>query len=293
MTAVTTSPARHRRVALATGLTYHVVEWGPADGECVVLVHGFLDLAWTWAPVAARLADRYRVIAPDLRGHGDSDWIGGGGYYHFLDYAADLDDLVGRLGPAPVNLVGHSMGGSVSAYWAGTRPDRVRRLALIEGQGPPDQSGATASLPDRTARWFDAWRAARARAPKVMASADDAIARLRKHDPLLAEADARELVAHGTLEVDGGVSWKHDPLHLTMGPYPFRVDVAEAYWRRITCPVLVVDGAASTLRLPDAERDRRAAVLSEVRTITIPGAGHAVQRHQPVALADALRAHLA
>ncbi len=284
---------RSRRVALSTGLGYHTLEWGDPDGELVVLIHGFLDLAWTWAPVAARLAARHRVIAVDLRGHGDSDWVGAGGYYHFLDYTADLDELIAGLGAGPVSLVGHSMGGSVAAYWAGARPTRVKRLALVEGQGPPDQSGATASLPDRTAAWFDAWRKARSRAPKVMASADEAAARLRKHDARLTEASARELVAHGTVAVDGGVRWKHDPLHLTMGPYPFRLDVAQAFWARITCPVLLVDGAASMLRLPDAERAHRARSLRDVRSVTIADAGHAVQRHQPDALADALLAFLA
>jgi len=56
-----------------------------------VLVHGFLDLGYTWHEVAATLATRAHVIAPDLRGHGDSDWLGAGGYYHFFDYIPELD----------------------------------------------------------------------------------------------------------------------------------------------------------------------------------------------------------
>lgn len=275
---------RSRRIALATGLTYHVLEWGDAAAPPVVLVHGFLDLAWGWEPVAIRLAARFRVIAPDLRGHGDSDRVGPGGYYHFFDYTADLDDLVARLG-APVALVGHSMGGSVAGYYAGARPERVRRLALLEGQGPPEQSDA---LPQRTARWFDAWRAARAGTPKVMASIDEAAARLCKHDPLLAPERARELAGHGTHAVAGGVTWKHDPLHATVGPYPYRVDVAASFWKRVTCPVLVVDGAESRLRLPDAELARRRGFFSDVRHHVLPGAGHMMQRHQPDALAALL-----
>src|SRR5688500_6076951 len=150
------------------------MEGGVPAGEPVVLVHGFLDLAWGWRLVAERLATRYRVVAPDLRGHGDSDWIGRGGYYHFFDYVADLDDVVGRL-RAPVRLVGHSMGGSVASYLAGARPERIARLALLEGQGPPEQTDA---VPQRTARWIDAWRAARAPS-KTMATVADGAARLR------------------------------------------------------------------------------------------------------------------
>ena len=283
-----TSP-RSRRIALATGLTYHVLEWGQGD-HTVVLLHGFLDLGWGWEDVAALLADRYRVLAPDLRGHGDSDWIGPGGYYHFPDYVADVDDLISRIGTARVSIVGHSMGGSVASYWAGTRPDRVHRLALLEGLGPPEGADA---MPDRTARWIDAWKAARTKTQRVMADVDDAAARLRRHDELLDEAQARRLAAHGTLAVEGGVRWKHDPLHLTMGPYPFRREVAESYWKRITAPVLAVDGDRSRMRPAGPEAERRLGAFRDVRTATIADAGHMMQRHQPAALAALLADFLA
>ncbi|MCB9564870.1 MAG: alpha/beta hydrolase [Kofleriaceae bacterium] len=283
---------RSRRLALATGLTYHVLEWGDPAAPAVFLIHGFLDLAWGWDRVARRLADRFHLIAPDLRGHGDTDWIGAGGYYHFFDYIADVDDLVARLGGPQVAMVGHSMGGSVAAYWAGARPTRIRRLALLEGQGPPDQAGDVDGLPERATRWFEAWKRARTRPLRIMADVDEAAARLRQHDPLLDEVQARELAAHGTRPVRDGVTWKHDPLHLTMGPYPFRVDLAAAFWRRIACPTLVVDGEASMLRLPDADREARRGFLGDARHAVLPGAGHMMQRHQPDALAELLAAHL-
>jgi len=75
-----------------------------------------------------------------------------------------------------------------------------------------------------------------------------------------------------------------------MGPYPFRVDHAAQYWRRITCPVLCVDGAKSMLNLGDAERAARRAHLSNVRHVVLDGAGHMMQRHQPAALARLLAA---
>jgi pimeloyl-ACP methyl ester carboxylesterase len=274
-----------RRLALPTGLAYHVLDWdGPGD-TTFVLVHGFLDLAFGWHEVAARLAARAHVIAPDLRGHGDSDWIGRGGYYHFMDYLADLDAVVARLARRRVIAVGHSMGGSVVAYWAGTRPARPARVALLEGMGPPDQSAD--ALPARTARWVEAWGAARARG-RVLPSVDDAAGRLMKHDPLLAAPLARRLAEAGTRPVEGGVAWKHDPLHLTMGPYPFRRDQAAQFWRAIACPVLVVDGALSH-HLPDAEAAARRAELRDARHVVLPGAAHMMQRHQPAALADLLQ----
>jgi pimeloyl-ACP methyl ester carboxylesterase len=275
-----------RRIALSTGLTYHALDWdGPGD-TTFVLVHGFLDLGYGWREVAYRLATHAHVVAPDLRGHGDSDWIGAGGYYHFFDYCADLDDFIPRVTRKRLVLVGHSMGGNVASYWAGTRPDRLAALALLEGLGPPDQDDA--QLPARTAQWVDSWRAARGKPTKPMASLADAAARLRKHDALLAEPLALELARAGTRPIEGGLAWKHDPLHLTMGPYPFRRDAAAQYWRRVTCPVLVVDGEKTMLNLPDAERAARRASFANHRHVVLPGAGHMMQRHQPEALAQLL-----
>jgi len=278
-----TSPKAHR-LALATGLTYNVLEWDGGGDTTYVLVHGFLDLAFGWHEVAPRLGAH--VIAPDLRGHGDSDWIGAGGYYHYMDYVADLDDVIARMARKRVIVVGHSMGGGVAAYWAGTRPDRVHALALLEGLGPPDQSEV--ELGGRTAQWIEAWKTARAKS-RPMPSIADAAARLRRHDPLLPEARSLKLAEAGTRPTDGGLVWKHDPLHLTMGPYPFRRDHAARYWRRITCPVLVVDGAQTIMNLPDPERAARRAELANHRHVTLAGAGHMMQRHQPEALADLLK----
>jgi pimeloyl-ACP methyl ester carboxylesterase len=280
-----------RRIQLATGLGYHVWEWdGPAGGDTTfVLVHGFMDLGAGWCEVGPRLAAHGHVIAPDLRGHGDSDRIGPGGYYHFFDYVADLEDVIRQLARPRVVLVGHSMGGSVAGYHAGVRPARIARLVLIEGLGPPDQMGGAG--PSRTAAWIEAWRDARARAPRPMASLDEAVRRLRRSDELLDEALARRLAELGTREVPGGLVWKHDPLHQTIGPYPFRLDVARAHWERVSCPVLVVDGARSKLNLPEAERAARRASFARHRHLAIEGAGHAVQRHQPARLAEAILAH--
>ncbi len=278
---------RSRRLALATGLNVHLLEWGSGD-HTVVLVHGFLDLAWGWAEVAATLAERYHVIAIDQRGHGDSDWIGAGGYYHFFDYVADLDQVIERVGRDTVSVCGHSMGGTVVAYWAGTRPSRPHRVALLEGLGPPE---AGADLAARTRGWIDTWTST-SRTPKVLPSIDDAAARLCRHDPLLDRARARTLAERGTRAVDGGVAWKHDPLHLTQGPYPFRLDAAASYWRAATAPVLYLDGDRSMLRLPDPELDRRLALFPQARRQTIAGAGHMLMRHAPEEVATAITTHL-
>ena len=71
------------------GLEIHYLEWGPPDGEPLLLIHGFLDHARSWEPFVAALEEKLtaprRIIAPDCRGHGDSGWVGDGGYYHFYN----------------------------------------------------------------------------------------------------------------------------------------------------------------------------------------------------------------
>lgn len=274
-----------RRLPLATGLTYHVLEWDGPGEVSFVLVHGFADLGYMWRDVAERLAPHGHVIAPDLRGHGDSDPAGPGGYYHFMDYIADLDDVIAQLARRRVVLVGHSMGGSVSSYYTGTRPERVAALALLEGLGPPDLSELDG--PDRTRAWIDAWRGARAR-PRPMPDLDDAVRRLRRHDERLGAELAHRLAEVGTRPVDGGLVWKLDPLHRTVGPYPFRLAVAIRYWQRITCPVLFVDGADSRTNLPLAERARRREHFASHRHVTVADSGHAIPRHQPARVAELL-----
>lgn len=279
-------PMQSRMLSLATGLRYHVLEWdGPGD-VTFVLVHGFADLGYMWKDVAERLAPHGHVIAPDLRGHGDSDWVGPGGYYYFMDYVADLDDVIAQLARRRVVVVGHSMGGNVSAYWAGTRPERLGGLMLLEGLGPGDM--AELDGPVRTATWIDAWRAARAKPRGVMASIQEAMRRLQRHDDRLGDDLARQLAEIGTRAVDGGLVWKHDPLHRTFGPTPFRVAVATKYWQRITCPVVIADGADSKLTLPEDERARRRAQFRTHRHVIVPDAGHAIPRHQPGRVAELL-----
>lgn len=283
-----------RRVALDTGLSAHVLEWGAGDASrdhTVVLVHGFLDLGFGFArTVSAGLGDRFHILAPDMRGHGDSDRVGAGGYYHFMDYVADLASLIDRLGRARISLVGHSMGGSIVSYYAGAFPQRVHRLALLEGLGPPEDD---ADVPSRVVGWIAAWRRARETEPRLYPDVEAAADRLRKNDALLDPAFAIELARAGTAAVDGGVRFKHDPLHLTRGPTPYRVAVAEAFWRRITCPVLLVEGSQSSFLAMGEELERRAAFFPAARRARLEGAGHMMQRHKPRELAALLADFLA
>jgi pimeloyl-ACP methyl ester carboxylesterase len=286
-----------RRVSLSTGLRYHFLEWGGDDQQIdhtVVLVHGFLDLSWTWeAVVAAGLAGKYHVVAPDLRGHGDSDRVGPGGYYHFMDYLADLEDFIAKVGRGRVSLVGHSMGGSVSAYFTGVYPQRISKLALLEGLGPPDNDWS--GWPDRLSAWISAWKRQSERgSSKRYATIEEAAARLRATDPKLGPELALRLAEVSTVRTpDGRFQFKHDPLHLTPAPSLFMVDGATTLWRRIACETLLIDGQDSEFRYSPEDATRRRAAIPNARHVELAEAGHMMQRHQPALLAQILDEFLA
>jgi pimeloyl-ACP methyl ester carboxylesterase len=265
----------------ANRLRHHLLEWGSGE-RVVLLLHGFLEHAHVWELVAPRLAEAgLHVYALDWRGHGDSEWVGAGGYYHFADYVADLDGIVRALGGRAA-LVAHSMGGNAAVLYAGTAPERVTALVSIEGLGPPDANPGDA--PERYAQWLAdlARAAARPRRPFTLA---EALARLRERYPRMSAAALTLLAEHGTRAAGAQRTWKFDPLHQTRSPQPYYAAQARAFWQRITCPVLYVEGDASQLRLPDL--DERLALLRATRTV-IPGSAHHPHLEQPHVLAKVL-----
>jgi pimeloyl-ACP methyl ester carboxylesterase len=271
----------------ANRLRHHLLEWG--EGERVVLLcHGFLEHAHAWSWVAPQLAAAgWHVYALDWRGHGRSEWVGTGGYYHFADYIADLGGLVRQLG-GRVALVGHSMGGNATLLYTGTEPERVSALVSIEGLGPPGADFADA--PARFAAWIDDLErsAARARPPMALA---DARARLRERYARLSDAAIDLLAEHGTRAVDGGREWAFDPLHQTRTPQPFYSEQGRAFWRRVACPMLYIAGDSSVIRYPDDILADRLSVLRARRTV-IAGSGHHPHLEQPDELARVLVAFL-
>ena len=277
------------RTIEANGLRHNVLEWDIAGADTtVVLLHGFLDLAWSFEHVALKLAPRYHVIAPDLRGHGDTDWVGAGGYYYFPDYTADLARVLPALVRKRVYLVGHSMGGVVATQYTGTFPERVQKLALLEGTGPP--GGNLADAPARMLKHIETVDEARARGIRPLDSLAAATERLRQIYQRLEPAWAARLAEKATRPAPdgppGGRIWKHDPLHRTRSPLIFLLPLFEAFIKRIACPVLLVNAAESKFTfLHDPERQ---ALFPNARVRTLADAGHMMQLDQPEALADML-----
>lgn len=268
------------RLLEANRLRHHLLEWGDGD-SVVLLLHGFLEHAHAWDRVAPAIAAAgHHVFALDWRGHGDSEWIGRGGYYHFADYTADLAGIVRGLG-GRVGLVGHSMGASAALIYAGTEPDRVRALCCVDALGPPGSDPADA--PARFRSWLADLERTADHSP-VPVTLDEATARIAERFPRFDTATCRHMAEHGTRPAGGSRVWKYDPLHRTTLPQPYYRAQAEAFWRATTCPVLYIDGGQSPLRHDEGEIAARLAALRG-RRVTIPDCGHHPHLERPGELA--------
>jgi pimeloyl-ACP methyl ester carboxylesterase len=271
------------------GLSLRVFDWAPDAWEgTLLLLHGFMDGGSTWDRVAPDLAAaRLRVLAPDLRGYGDSGRIGAGGYYHFPDYVMDVADLVAAVvGTSPLYLVGHSMGGTIATLFAGTFPERIAKLALLEGIGPPDMPFELG--PVRFRRWVDEVQALRARGPeRSFDTHDDALRRLAANHPGVDPEVLAGRLPHLVRDLpDGGLTWAHDALHKTTSPMPFFAPLFVEFAKKIAAPTLFVDGGPKGYHPPD-EGARLAAFKNLART-TIPDAGHMIHWTRPRELAKVL-----
>jgi pimeloyl-ACP methyl ester carboxylesterase len=282
-------PTAHRLVTPdGFGLAWY--RWGDPSLPPVIFAHGFLDCALSFDPVARILSDEWCIIAPDHRGHGVSDRVGPGGYYHFPDYVRDLAALLDVVAPGgSVALVGHSMGASIAVYLAGALPDRVHALALLDGLGPSHVEPAEG--PRLMRRWLsDLGHHARRDEP-AMEDLETVAKRLARTAPFAPPDRLLELARHAAVRGEDGLfRWRFDPLHRTRGPTPFDVHRFHAFLRAITCPVLVLRGERSPMWEKDA--DARLASLSRVEVDTLAGAGHNLHHERPHELAAHLSAFL-
>lgn len=284
---------RHRIVD-SQGLALHYLEWGEPVGEPIVLVHGFLDQAHSWQFFVDALVKRSRrplcLVAPDCRGHGDSGWVGAGGYYHFPDYVYDLDCVITAMDLTRFHLIGHSMGGTISFLYAGTFPERLSKLVLIEGVGPPGMDFTDA--PPRMAGWIREMRDRGRSHFREYSSLAAGANQLQQTNPRLKKEFAFDLARAGMKQNEKGKwVWKFDPLHRTASPQPFYAAQALEFFRRIACPVLIVDGKESR-QTRRTDKQQRYDAIEDRRHATIGNAGHMVHQDNPEQLAEVVASFL-
>lgn len=279
------------------GRRIHVRLWGAVDAPRLFLLHGWQDFSASFQFLVDGLAREWRCIAPDWRGFGQSQW--NNDCYWFPDYLADLDALLDHYSPhEPARIVGHSMGGNAACVYAGVRPARVVRLVTLEGFGLPASDPADA--PERYARWLDQLRDV----PPNRRYADRAALalRLQRLNPRLTDERAAFLAEHfgveDGLDAAAPVVVASDPHHKLAAPYPYRLEEAKACWRRVTAPVLWVEGGDSAamkmyLGLGEDDYQARLACFANIRRVNVEDAGHNLHHDQPEALARLIEEFLA
>jgi pimeloyl-ACP methyl ester carboxylesterase len=282
-------------------LRYHVLVWGdPAVGKVpLVMVHGWMDVAASYQFVVDAFAQDHYVIAPDWRGYGLTESPPTDNYW-FPDYLADLDFLLDHYSPeAPVNLVGHSLGGNVAMLYAGSRPQRIRRLVNLEGfgMGPTRPSQA----PGRYARWMDELKAFHRgeMALKSYESVAGVARRLMKTNKRLTQDKADWLAQHWA-KPDAAGMWRilGDPAHKITNAQLYRVDEVLEIYKSITAPTLAVEASDDSLsqwwqgKYTLAQYHERLRSVAKVRTALVEDAGHMLHHDQPEQLAQLIEAFL-
>ena len=276
-----TTPGPTSRIYFSQRLRLHYVDWGNPSAPPLLLVHGGRDHCRNWDWVAEELRRDWHIIAPDLRGHGDSEWSRTG-TYTTAGYIYDLAQLVHQLGAAPVTIVAHSLGGNIALRYAGLYPENVARLIAIEGLGPSPRrmtEQLKKSFPDRMRTWIEEQRGLSGRLPRRYASIEDAFKRMQGENKHLTPEQARHLTVHGVNQnEDGTYSWKFDNYVRAFSPYSFNAEEARELWGRITCPTLLVRGTESWASNP--LEDGRADFFKNARVTNIEKAGHWVHHDQ-------------
>jgi pimeloyl-ACP methyl ester carboxylesterase len=272
----------------------HLTRWGPEPSDSalpVFLLHGWLDSGATFQFMVDAMQRDRPLVALDWRGFGRSEWPQQG--YWFPDYMGDLDAVLDRLSPAaPACLVGHSMGGNIACSYAGIRPERVRCVVNLEGFGLPRT--APGQAPARMRKWLDQLKGLAER--KDYASFEELAGIIRFRYPRFSVAQAAFVAAAwGKLDAGGRVLLAGDPRHHWVNPILYKREDAEACWRELRAPLLMLVGEASDhLAKLGADGTTAAfrAIFPHIEIARIAGAGHMLHIEKPDLVAPLVEAFL-
>ena len=262
-------------------LRLNYVDWGNPDAPPLLLVHGGRDHARSWDWVAEELRHDWHIIAPDLRGHGDSAWSPDGNY-EMSAFVYDLAQLIHQLNLAPVSIIAHSMGGNIATRYTGLFPENVSKMVNIEGLGPSPQMQAerdAIGIQNRFRQWIEDKRNAAGRAPKRYPNIEAAYERMKTENSYLTDEQARHLTVHGiSRNEDGSWSWKFDHYLNVWAIFDMPRENLLTLWQSITCPMLLMYGANSWASNP--EKDGRIGHFQTAKVIEYENAGHWLHHDQ-------------
>lgn len=272
------------------GLDYHITEWGESDKPTLFLLHGWMDCGGSFKFMAEHLQDNFHIVAPDLRGFGDTEHAAG---YWFPDYFADLEVILNHFAPGrPVDLAGHSMGGNIVLMYAGIQPQRVKRVLSLESAGA--MATTSTETPDKYRRWLrEILSDEPARVyPNEMMFRNS----IHKGNPSLSEDMVGELVRLWGQAVgdDGAMQLKHDHAHRYTNPVRYNYEDTLAVWREVTAQVGLVMAAQSRMyqhfeqigRLDEAQSVLK---IDDKDYFLIENCAHMLHLEQPQATAEVIK----
>jgi pimeloyl-ACP methyl ester carboxylesterase len=262
-------------------LRLNYIDWGNPDAPPLLLVHGGRDHARSWDWVAEELRHDWHIIAPDLRGHGDSAWSPDGNY-EMSAFVYDLAQLIHQLNLTSVSIIAHSMGGNIATRYAGLFPENVRKMVNIEGLGPSPKMLAerdATGIKKRFRQWIEDKRNAAGRTPKRYPNIEAAYERMKTENSYLTDEQARHLTVHGiSRNEDGSWSWKFDNYLNIWAMFDMPEEDLLAIWKSITCPILMMYGANSWASNP--EKDGRINNFPTAKVVEYENAGHWLHHDQ-------------
>lgn len=264
------------------GLRFHYLDWGGKGLPVMLCLHGAAQNAHMWDFTALALCTRYRILALDQRGHGDTSWAPDSDYS--LDaFIADLDAFINALALENITLVGLSMGGRNAFVYTARYPQQVRALVVADTGPEINRAGS-----DRIGRFMAL--------EDVLDSFEAFVERNLRHNPLRPEWMVRGSLRHNLVQrPDGRWTWKYDPAFRDPSRRTRRVVNSEALWeawRSLKCPVLVVRGEESDVLSPQTAQAMVQA-LPQCRLVTVPRAGHLIPGDNPRGWEQAITSFLA
>lgn len=261
-----------------SGLRFHYRDWGNPSAQPLLLLHGFTGHARSWDSFAAAMRDRYRVLALDQRGHGETEWASD---YHPDRMVEDVDAFVRALGLRQFALLGLSMGGRNAFSYAALHPEEVERLVIVD-IGPEIVAAGAARIQDGV------------RANDVFDDPEDAVRAARAANARPPEAELRHRVLNNLMQRDDGRwTFRYDKA-LRSGPPRPRQDPAVAWGllEKIRAPTLLVRGAESDV-LDQEMAERMVQTIPDCRLVEVPDSGHSIPLDNPTGFREAVREFLA
>tara|TARA_R110000751_G_scaffold91266_3_gene179105 strand:- start:322036 stop:322962 length:927 start_codon:yes stop_codon:yes gene_type:complete len=220
-------------------VTLRGIGYGDPCKPMILALHGWLDNAASFNPIADYLSDYY-IVALDITGHGLSSHRTDGAHYHLIDFPYDLHELVDSQGWQSFILMGHSMGGIIATIYASCFPEFVSKLISIESFGPMTKDPQSSPIQLRDSIL------SRLKAQKSEAKHPRSIERTVEARAMVGDIkleSARLLITRNIREENQQLYFTTDRRLRTFSSLRMTESQAEAFMRNIQCPTLVITGS--------------------------------------------------